>query len=111
MDERCEVLKSFGAKFYQRTEDCPDIASTLQDAIESGERHEKLLQKMEDMRYLDKWLEGIEGDIENDLKCGCLRRASWQHITGPRLNDSGYDEGDDKSKKECGPSTKPRLSE
>ena len=60
MDERCEVLKSFGARFYQRIEDCGDIASTLQDAVERGKRYEKLLRKMEDMHYVDRWLEGTE---------------------------------------------------
>ena len=41
MDERCEVLKDFGATFYEKVEDCEDIAKTLQDGIRKGKRYEK----------------------------------------------------------------------
>jgi hypothetical protein len=58
MDERCEVLKDFGATFYEKVEDCEDIATTLQEGIRKGKRYEELLKKMEDMRYVDNWLEG-----------------------------------------------------
>ena len=60
MDERCEVLKSFGARFYEKIEDCDDVALTLEDAMVRGKRYEKLLRKMEDMHYVDRWLEGTE---------------------------------------------------
>lgn len=56
MDERCEVLKSFGATFYEKVEDCEDIAKTLQEGIRKGRRYEELLKKMEDMKYVDRWL-------------------------------------------------------
>ncbi|KAI9870061.1 MAG: hypothetical protein M1830_004733 [Pleopsidium flavum] len=60
MDERCEVLKDFGATFYENVEDCKDIAKTLQEGIQEGKRYEELLKKMEDMKYVDKWLSGSE---------------------------------------------------
>ncbi|KAH0556758.1 hypothetical protein GP486_005455 [Trichoglossum hirsutum] len=60
MDERCEVLKGFGATFYEKVEDCEDIAKTLQEGIQKGKRQEELLLKMEDMKYVDKWLSGSE---------------------------------------------------
>ena len=60
MDERCEVLKDFGATFYEKVEDCEDIAKTLQEGIRKGKRYEELLKKMEDMKYVDKWLSGSE---------------------------------------------------
>ena len=56
MDERCEVLKGFGATFYEKVEDCEDIAKTLQEGIRKGRRYEELLKKMEDMKYVDRWL-------------------------------------------------------
>jgi hypothetical protein len=58
MDERCEVLKDFGATFYEKVEDCEDIAKTLQEGIRKGKRYEELLKRMEDMKYVDNWLEG-----------------------------------------------------
>jgi hypothetical protein len=53
MDERCEVLKDFGATFYEKVEDCEDIAKTLQEGIQKGKRYEELLKKMEDIKYVD----------------------------------------------------------
>jgi len=58
MDERCEIMKDFGATFYEKVEDCEDIAKTLQEGIEEGKRYEELLKKMADMKYVDKWLTG-----------------------------------------------------
>jgi len=58
MDERCEVLKDFGATFYEKVEDCEDIAKTLEEGIRKGKRYEELLKKMGDMKYVDRWLEG-----------------------------------------------------
>ena len=60
MDERCEVLKDFDATFYEKVGDCEDIVKTLQEGIRKGKRYEELLKKMEDMKYVDKWLSGSE---------------------------------------------------
>lgn len=56
MDERCEALKDFGATFYEKVEDCEDIAKTLQEGVLEGKRYEELLKKMEDMKYVEEWL-------------------------------------------------------
>ncbi|KAI0863796.1 hypothetical protein F4860DRAFT_521842 [Xylaria cubensis] len=56
-DERCEVLKSFGAKFYDTVEECEDIPKTLDEGYERGKRYEQLLIKMDDNHYQDRWLE------------------------------------------------------
>ena len=58
MDERCEILKDYGATFYENVEDCEDIAQTLPDSIEKARRYEELLKKMEDLQYVDRWLSG-----------------------------------------------------
>jgi hypothetical protein len=64
MDERCEVLKDFGATFYEKVEDCEDIVKTLQEGIRKGKRYEELLKKMEDMKYVDNWLEGNDASVQ-----------------------------------------------
>ena len=56
-DERCEVLKSFGARFYDTVEECEDIPKTLEEGRLKGKRYELLLRKMEDDDYLSRWLE------------------------------------------------------
>ena len=63
MDERCEVLKDFDGTFYEKVEDCEDIAKTLEEGIRKGKRYEELLKKMEDMKYVDNWLEGKIDDL------------------------------------------------
>ncbi|TRX90099.1 hypothetical protein FHL15_009018 [Xylaria flabelliformis] len=61
-DERCEVLKSFGAKFYDTVEECEDIPKTLDEGYQRGKRYEQLLKKMDDDLYQDRWLEyGMAG--------------------------------------------------
>ncbi|KAI0403703.1 hypothetical protein F4802DRAFT_598898 [Xylaria palmicola] len=35
-DERCEVLKSFSAKFYDTAEECEDIPKTLEEGYQRG---------------------------------------------------------------------------
>ncbi|RYP60158.1 hypothetical protein DL769_008251 [Monosporascus sp. CRB-8-3] len=63
-DERCEILKRFGARFYEEAEDCDDIPKTLQEGIQKGKRYQALLEKMDDGDYLDNWLEhGISDDV------------------------------------------------
>ena len=56
MDERCDILKSFGATFYGTAEACDDIPKTLEEGIERGKRYKDLLKKIEDPFYLDRWL-------------------------------------------------------
>ena len=51
-------MKDFGATFYEKVEDCEDIAKTLEEGIRKGKRYEELLKKMGDMKYVDRWLEG-----------------------------------------------------
>lgn len=63
MDERCEALKRFGARFYERLEDCTDLVTTVNEGVVRGREYEELLRKMEDPKYLDRWLEG------NDRHC------------------------------------------
>lgn len=58
MDERCEILKDFGATFYENVDDCEDISKTLPEGILKGKRYEELLKKMEDPHYVDRWLSG-----------------------------------------------------
>ncbi|KAK4985127.1 hypothetical protein LTR66_008275 [Elasticomyces elasticus] len=66
MNERCDVLKDFGATFYEDVEDCKDIPTTLRKGVEERRRYEKHLRKMEDMKYVDEWLSGSE--IGRDAK-------------------------------------------
>ncbi|KAJ6437229.1 histone-fold protein [Purpureocillium lavendulum] len=56
-DERCEVLKSFGATYYETVDDCEDIPKTLEEGRQRGKKYEELLRKMEDEDYLNRWLE------------------------------------------------------
>ncbi|KAI0555612.1 hypothetical protein F4679DRAFT_578999 [Xylaria curta] len=67
-DERCEVLKSFGAKFYDTVEECEDIPKTIDEGVQRGKRYEELLKKMDDIDYRDRWLlNGTEG-IDDFIK-------------------------------------------
>lgn len=59
MDERCEVLKEFGATFFEKVEDCPDIASNFEGAKRSAEHYGELLGKMEDREYFIKWVDEL----------------------------------------------------
>ncbi|KAI0817890.1 hypothetical protein GGR55DRAFT_673719 [Xylaria sp. FL0064] len=53
-DERCEVLRSFGARFYETVDDCDDIPKTLEEGYEKGKAYELFLRKIEDEDYVDK---------------------------------------------------------
>ena len=46
MDERCAVLKEFGAQFYASVEDCPDIPKSLEEGIAVGKRYEEVMNKI-----------------------------------------------------------------
>ncbi|KAI9861626.1 MAG: hypothetical protein M1813_005236 [Trichoglossum hirsutum] len=68
MDERCEILEAFGATFYEKVEDCEDIAKTLQEGIQEGKRYEEWLKKMDDMDNLDKWLTCSESGNDTSIQ-------------------------------------------
>jgi hypothetical protein len=59
MDERCDVLRGFGAAEYDIREHCPDLPDSLETGIEEGKRYEALLTSMDDHTYLDQWLMGL----------------------------------------------------
>ncbi|KAL2674272.1 hypothetical protein Neosp_012723 [[Neocosmospora] mangrovei] len=56
MEERCAVLRDFGATEWDDAKKCPDIPQSLHEGMAEGKRYEELLRKMEDSEYLDKWL-------------------------------------------------------
>lgn len=57
MDERCEVLKTFGATFYASLADCPHISKTIQEAYEKGKHHEALMKRLGNVDYISSWLD------------------------------------------------------
>ena len=59
MEERCEVLRDFGAVMYNSVEECPDLPNSLEEGIAQGKYYAELLRKMEDPNYLDRWLSGL----------------------------------------------------
>lgn len=56
MEERCEVLRDFGAIEWDNVKKCPDIPQVLEDRVAEGKKYEKFLRDMKDDEYLDKWL-------------------------------------------------------
>jgi hypothetical protein len=58
MDERCELLKEFGATFYENKDGCEDLPSSLEEGVQRGRRYKVLLDKMDDPYYVDNWLSG-----------------------------------------------------
>jgi hypothetical protein len=56
MEERCEVLREFGAVYFRSVEECPDVPETLEEGVAQGKEYERLLKLMEDMNYVDRWL-------------------------------------------------------
>ncbi|KAI8944581.1 hypothetical protein F4801DRAFT_585285 [Xylaria longipes] len=56
IEERCAVLRDFGATEYDDTKMCPDIPDSLEEGVAEGRRYEQLLRKMQDTNYLDQWL-------------------------------------------------------
>jgi hypothetical protein len=56
MEERCEVLREFGAGFYKSVKECPDIPESLEEGVAQGKEYERLLKLMEDRDYVDQWL-------------------------------------------------------
>lgn len=59
MEERCEVLREFGAVFYKSVQECPDLPESLEEGIATGKEYELLLKKMEDRDYVDWWMNSL----------------------------------------------------
>ncbi|KAJ0333878.1 hypothetical protein COL922a_010325 [Colletotrichum nupharicola] len=55
MDERCEALKGFGARFYEDIDMCEDICKTVREGVEEFVRFEALLGRIEDREYQERW--------------------------------------------------------
>jgi hypothetical protein len=43
MDERCQVIKHYGGRWYASVAECPDLPSTLHEGVQRGKNHEKFL--------------------------------------------------------------------
>ncbi|KAH6991146.1 hypothetical protein BKA56DRAFT_652038 [Ilyonectria sp. MPI-CAGE-AT-0026] len=56
MDERCAVLRDFGATEWDDVKKCSEIPQSLEEGVAEGKKYEVLLNKMKDVEYLDKWL-------------------------------------------------------
>ncbi|RYC55629.1 hypothetical protein CHU98_g10578 [Xylaria longipes] len=85
-DERCEVLKSFSAKFYDTVEECEDIPKTLEEGYQRGKRNEHLLKKMDDGHYQERWLE--HGMADTPL--GVAKIPSILMLQSPINSDDNY---------------------
>lgn len=59
MEERCEVLREFGAILYDSVEQAPDLPTSLEEGIERDREYEMLLTNMEDRDYRVQWAEGL----------------------------------------------------
>lgn len=59
MEERCEVLRNFGAVMYTSVDECPDLPNSLEEGIAQGKYYAELLRRMEGPYYLDQWLNGL----------------------------------------------------
>ena len=59
MEERCMVLRDFGAVMYNSVEECPDLPSSLEEGIARGEYYAELLRKTEDPLYMDQWIASL----------------------------------------------------
>jgi hypothetical protein len=56
MEERCDVLRDFGAVEYTSAEECPDVPESIAHGIVTGRRYEELMNKMDDRDYVDAWM-------------------------------------------------------
>ncbi|KAH9904876.1 hypothetical protein F4778DRAFT_731065 [Xylariomycetidae sp. FL2044] len=56
MEERCDVLRSFGASEFPPGVRCPDLPDSLEAGIEERRRYEASLTRIQDRTYLDQWL-------------------------------------------------------
>ncbi|RSM07629.1 hypothetical protein CDV31_008522 [Fusarium ambrosium] len=56
MEERCAVLRDFGATEWDDMKKCPDIPQSLREGMAEGKKYEELLRKIEDVEDLDKWM-------------------------------------------------------
>lgn len=56
MEERCDVLRDFGAVLYSSGEECPDVPESLEEGIARGRWYEELMNKMDVWKYVDDWM-------------------------------------------------------
>lgn len=66
MDERASALRRFGATFYERPEDCPDLALSVKRAKDMFEPYKELLERMDNLEYRNKWYSELHGLPEDD---------------------------------------------
>jgi len=59
MDEKCDAMKDFGAVFYEKVEDCPHVAKTLEEGRGLFRTYEGLLAKADDPGYLNSLFPSI----------------------------------------------------
>lgn len=60
MEERCAVLREFGAEVLGEGEKCEEILpKTLGEGIEKGKEYMELLKKMEDREYATRWIDEL----------------------------------------------------
>jgi len=59
MDERCEVLKEFGATFYERVDEYDKLPETMEEGVREGKRYEGLLKRMEDRKCVEDRMKGL----------------------------------------------------
>jgi hypothetical protein len=52
MEERCDVLREFGAVYYKSVKDCPDVPGSLEEGVAQGREYERLVKLMEDRDYV-----------------------------------------------------------
>lgn len=63
MDEKCDAMKDMCAVFYDKVEDCPDIAKTVEEGKAIFEPYGELLAKMNDVQYSYRWYADEDADI------------------------------------------------
>jgi hypothetical protein len=56
MDQRCDVLKAFGARYYEEGNPCDKLPLTLEEGVAEGKKYAELMRKLEDDDYLENWL-------------------------------------------------------
>lgn len=59
MEERCDVLREFGAVYYKSVKDCPDVPGSLEEGVAQGREYERLVKLMEDRDYVTEWWDSL----------------------------------------------------
>lgn len=67
MDEKCNAMKDMGAMFYDKVEDCPDIAKTADEGRDMFKPYGELLEKMDDNAYRNRWFAGAEENTDDAI--------------------------------------------